>query len=401
MSLKEYIKCVAYKNIVEETFSHAFTQEEAKKVISYHKSFPEYEMTPLVNLNQLAKECGVKAIYVKDESYRFRQNAFKVLGGSFAIANYIAKKLGMTLEEMTYETITSEEIREKLGEMTFVTATDGNHGRGVAWTANRLKQKCVVYMPKGTAKERLENIRALGADAMIMECNYDDCVRLATEHSKKYGWVLIQDTAFEGYEEVPSWIMQGYLTMMEETVEQLGEVCPTHVFLQAGVGAMAGSMTGYLASHYMEEKPTIVIVEPEKADCIFKTAKEDDGRLHYVTGDLDTIMAGLACGEPCSIGWEVMKRYAEYYISMPDEVAADGMRILGNPLNGDEKVISGESGAAGFGFAMELLRKEELAELKQELKLDEESVILCISTEGDTDKENYRRIVWDGKYFNR
>ena len=208
----------------------------------------------------------------------------------------------------------------------------------------------------------------------------------------------MQDTSFEGYEEVPMWIMQGYLTMMEEAVQQLGEVRPTHVFLQAGVGAMAGSMTGYLVSYYGDKKPTIVIVEPHNANCFYETAKADDGELHAVTGDLKTIMAGLACGEPCSIAWDVMKSYAEYFISMSDYVAANGMRILGNPLPGDERVISGESGASGFGLAMELLRNPEFAGLKEEMGIDENAVILCISTEGDTDKENYREIVWSGKY---
>ena len=394
----QHIKYVKNNTPKNNLYDNYFSKEEAGKIRSYHKGFPEYKETPLVSLKELAKAHGIRGIYIKDESKRFGQNAFKVLGGSYAIANVIAKRLSMDISELTYEKLVSEEIRGKLGELTFVTATDGNHGRGVAWTANRLGQKCVVYMPKGTVKERLDNIRALGADADIMEFNYDDCVRLAAKNAEQYGWILVQDTSFEGYEEVPMWIMQGYLTMMEEAVQQLGEVRPTHVFLQAGVGAMAGSMTGYLVSYYGDKKPTIVIVEPHNANCFYETAKADDGELHAVTGDLKTIMAGLACGEPCSIAWDVMKSYAEYFISMSDYVAANGMRILGNPLPGDERVISGESGASGFGLAMELLRNPEFAGLKEEMGIDENAVILCISTEGDTDKENYREIVWSGKY---
>lgn len=376
-----------------------FGPESAAKAKAFHSSFPEYKETPLVNLKALAESLGVASIHVKDESYRFGLNAFKVLGGSYTIANYIAKKLGMDISELPYDKLVSSEIREKTGDLTFVTATDGNHGRGVAWTANRLGQKSVVYMPKGSATERLENIRALGADASITDLNYDDAVRLAKKDADENGWVMVQDTAWEGYEEIPGWIMEGYTTMAVEAIEQLQGEKPTHVFLQAGVGAMAGAVTGYFAALYGDDdRPVITIVEPDKADCIYRTAYADDGKLHFVTDDMATIMAGLACGEPCTIGWEVLKSYADYFISMPDYVAAQGMRILGNPLPGDPKVVSGESGAATLGFVSEILRNEELKSIKDQLGIDKDSRILCFSTEGDTDQENYRRIVWDGLY---
>lgn len=376
-----------------------FGLENAKKVNAFHRSFPEYSVTPLANLNHFAEQVGLKSIHVKDESYRFNLNAFKVLGGSYAIGNYIAKKLGMDISELPYEKMTSEEIKEKLGEVTFVTATDGNHGRGVAWTANRLGQKSVVYMPKGSAKERLDNIKALGSDASITDLNYDDAVRLANEGAEKYGWVMVQDTAWEGYEDIPGWIMEGYTTMAYEAVQQLGDEKPTHVFLQAGVGAMSGGVTGFLADYYGDkDRPIITIVEPNKADCIYRTAEANDGKLHFVTGDMDSIMAGLCCGEPCTIGWNVLKDHADHFVSVPDYCAAKGMRILGNPLPGDDKVISGESGAATFGFVAELMTNPSLDWLRKKLQIDENSRILCFSTEGDTDKENYRRIVWDGLY---
>lgn len=376
-----------------------FGEENAKKARSFHRSFPEYKETPLVELNALAKKLGVASVYVKDESYRFGLNAFKVLGGSYTIGNYIAKKLGVDIAELPYEKLIGSDIRQKIGQVTFVTATDGNHGRGVAWTANRLKQKSVVYMPKGSAAERLENIRALGAEASITEWNYDDAVRLAKEGQDKYGWVLVQDTAWEGYEEIPGWIMEGYTTMADETTEQLKGEKPTHIFLQAGVGAMAGAVCGYFASVYGDaERPIIIIVEPNQADCIYRTAKANDGQLHFVTGDMNSIMAGLCCGEPCSIGWNVLRDYADHFISVPDYIAAQGMRILGNPLPGDSKVISGESGAVTLGFVAEVLCNPALRDLKNALALNQDSRILCFSTEGDTDRENYRRIVWDGLY---
>ena len=374
-----------------------FGPENAKKVRAFHASFPEYSVTPLAKLDNLAKALGVANVYVKDESYRFGLNAFKVLGGSYTIGNYLAQKLGKDISELPFNVLSSEEVRKQIGEVTFVTATDGNHGRGIAWTANRLGQKSVVYMPKGSALERLNNIKALGADASITDLNYDDAVRLANSNAEKYGWVMVQDTAWEGYEDIPGWIMEGYTTMAAEAVEQLGGVKPTHIFLQAGVGAMSGGITGFFADLYGDEdRPIITIVEPNKADCIYRSAEANDGKPHFVKGDMNTIMAGLACGEPCTIGWNVLRDHADNFVSMPDYVAAEGMRVLGNPLPGDDRVISGESGAATLGFVAEVMRNESLDWLRKQLKLDENSRILCFSTEGDTDKENYRRIVWDG-----
>ena len=371
----------------------------SKKVNAFHRGFPGYSPTPLVNLESLAEALGVKSFHIKDESRRFALNAFKVLGGSYAIGNYIANKLEMDISELGFERMTSDEIRSKLGDVTFVTATDGNHGRGVAWTASRLKQKCVVYLPKGSSVERLNNIMALGADASITDLNYDDAVRLANKGVAENGWVLIQDTAWDGYEDVPRWIMQGYTTMGYEIVNQLNGAVPTHIFLQAGVGAMAGAMTGFFSDLYKgDRKPVITILEPNKADCIFRTAEASDGKLHYVKGEMDSIMAGLCCGEPCTIGWEIIRDYADNFVSVPDSIAAKGMRVLGNPLGGDARVISGESGACTTGFVVELMQNGSLELIRKQIGLNSESRILCISTEGDTDRENYRKIVWDGLY---
>ena len=374
-----------------------FSVAEAKKAHDFHAGFAQYSQTPLTSLPGLAKALGVESIQVKDESYRFGLNAFKVLGGSYALGRYIAKTLGENIENLPANRILSDEVREKLGQLTFVTATDGNHGRGVAWTANQLGQKSVVYMPKGSAQERLDNIRAEGADASITDMNYDDAVRLADKHAREYGWVMVQDTAWEGYTDIPLWIMQGYTTMGYEMMSQLEER-PTHLFLQAGVGSMAGAMAGFFAGLYGENRPKIIIVEPNRADCLFRTAKADDGTLHSVTGDMNTIMAGLACGEPCSIGWKVLESVADGFLSVPESVAADGMRILASPCRGDSPIVSGESGAAAFGAAANILLDQELADMKQQLGLDAHSRLLFISTEGDTDRENYRNVVWRGKY---
>lgn len=377
--------------------SGLFTLSEAKGVKAYHASFPMYHPTRLISLKNTASALGLGAIYIKDESSRFGLNAFKALGGSYAIGSYLAERLGTTLSDLPFERLTSAEVRSKLGEITFITATDGNHGRGVAWTAQQLKQKSVVLMPKGSAKERLENIRACGADASITEWNYDDTVRYASRLARENGWALVQDTSWEGYEQIPTWIMQGYMTMACEAYEQLPEK-PTHIFLQAGVGSMAGAVAGFFASVYGEERPVIVVVEPENANCFYRTATVNDGTLHAVTGDLQTIMAGLACGEPCSIAWEILKTCTDFFISCPDYPAAQGMRILANPAQDDPKIVSGESGASAFGCVTEIMRRPALKQLKEELGLDEHSRVLFFNTEGATDRENYRRIVWDGVY---
>ena len=396
--MREEFKVVQYERKSGPKYNLDFLNlESAKKVQSFHASFPVYKETPLVELKHTAKSMGLGNIYIKDESYRFGLNAFKVLGGSYAIGNYLAKRLGKSITEMPYEKLVSGEIKRELGDITFVTATDGNPGRGVAWTAKQLQQKSVVYMPKGSAEERLMNIRAEGADASITDLNYDEAVRLANSQAEQKGWVMVQDTAWEGYEDIPGWIMQGYGTMGYEAYMQLPEK-PTHIFLQAGVGSMAGAVAGFFASVYGGDRPIITIVEPNKADCIYKTAEAADGKLHFVTGDMDTIMAGLACGEPCSIGWNVLRDYADNFISCPDYAAAQGMRVLGNPEPGDTKVVSGESGASAFGCIAEIMRDKTLVELKNKLKLDENSKVLFFSTEGDTDKENYKSIVWDGEY---
>lgn len=396
--MAEEFKLVKIKEIPEKYNISFLSEKEAEKVQKFHASFPVYDKTPLASFPDTAKALGLGDIFVKDESYRFGLNAFKVLGGSYAIGNYMAKKLGEDISRLTFEQLASDETREKLGEITFVTATDGNHGRGVAWTARQLKQRAVVYMPKGSALERLHNIQAEGAEAEITDMNYDQAVRLANKQAADKGWVMVQDTAWEGYENIPAWIMQGYGTMGFEAYKQLPKP-PTHIFLQAGVGSMAGAVTGFFANVYKENKPLITIVEPNKADCLFRTAKADDGKLHFVTGDMDTIMAGLACGEPCSIGWNVLRSYADHFISCPDYTAAKGMRILGNPAGQDKKIISGESGASAFGCVAEIMTNPKLEHLKKELKLDENSTVLFFSTEGDTDKENYKAIVWDGAYF--
>ena len=378
-----------------------FGPAEVNKAKDFHRSFPEYQETPLHSLEALANSLGIAGLFLKDESFRFGLKAFKVLGASFAVARHLSKRLGIDVSQLDRTKLVSPEIRKRIGDITFVTATDGNHGRGVAWTARQLGQKAVIYMPKGSSPTRLENIRAEGASASIIDGNYDDAVRLAAQGAREHGWVVVQDTAWQGYEEIPTWIMQGYGTIAAEAIEQLsrtGIKKPTHVFLQAGVGSFAGAIQGYFADLYGNERPVTAIVEPEQADCLYRSAVANDGNPRIVTGEMTTIMAGLACGEPNRIAWELLRDYSDVFFSCPDWVAANGMRMLGNPLKDDPRVISGESGAVTTGLLAALMKNDYLEDARATLGLDQNSRVLLISTEGDTDPARYRSIVWDGEY---
>ena len=376
------------------------SEENVKKANEFHRSFPQYSVTPLQNLSSLAKYLGVKNIFCKDESYRFGLNAFKVLGGSYAMGRYIAKELGRDISELPYNVLSSDKLREEFGQATFFTATDGNHGRGVAWAANRLGQKAVVRMPKGTTKTRFDNIAKEGATVTIEEVNYDDCVRMAAaEAAKTEHGIIVQDTAWDGYEEIPSWIMQGYGTLVLEADQQLKEMGierPTHVFVQAGVGSLAGAVVGYFAHKYKDNPPVMAVCEASAADCLYRSAVAKTGNLVNVTGDLQTIMAGLACGEGNTIGWDILKNHVDVFASCPDWMSAKATRIYANPLGDDPHVVSGESGSVTMGLVAAIMTKPELKELKEALKLDENSQVLLVSSEGDTDPDRYREIVWEG-----
>ena len=376
--------------------------DEVARAQAFHKSFPQYTVTPLARLDGMAGRLGLGGLFVKDESYRFGLNAFKVLGGSFAMARYIAEEMGRDVSEMSYDYLTSQTFRDEFGQATFFTATDGNHGRGVAWAANKLGQKAVVHMPKGSTRTRFDNIAKEGAQVTIEEVNYDDCVRMAAaEAAATPHGVVVQDTAWDGYEKIPSWIMQGYGSMACEAAQQLRQMSvnrPTHIFVQAGVGSLASAMVGYFTNLFPNDPPRFIIMEAAAADCLYQGAVANDGAPRIVGGDLQTIMAGLACGEPNTIGWDILRNHATAFLSSPDWVSAKGMRMLGAPVQGDPRVISGESGAVGMGVISTIMEDDAYRELREALELDRNSQVLMFSTEGDTDPDRYREIVWDGAY---
>ena len=364
-----------------------------------HRQLDGYRMSPLKSLSGLAALLGVGGIWVKDESQRLSLNSFKVLGGSFAIYQFLRKKLGIRDRELTVSELKSEKVRAQLGDVCFATATDGNHGRGVAWAAMELGLRSVVYVHERTSKPRIRAIQEYGAEVKVVSGTYDDAVRAVTRDAEANGWQIISDTSWEGYEDVPCWVMQGYTTLMAEIQEQLagqGISRPTHVLVQAGVGALAASVAGYYRKLFGEGRPRVAVVEPERAACLFESARRDDGRPHSVGGTLETIMAGLACGDPSPLAWEVLSRCADFFVKCPDFVAAKGMRVYGVPVAGDPFIVSGESGAVTLGALMYACEYGGLEELKRKMGLGGESQILLINTEGNTDPDHFRRVVWDG-----
>ncbi|MBA7529868.1 Diaminopropionate ammonia-lyase [subsurface metagenome] len=330
---------------IEKASTDFMSIDTIQKVRNFHKKFSQYQPTPLRSLDGLANKLHINKIWVKDESYRFGLNAFKVLGGSYAIGFYLSLKLGIDLSELSFNDLKSHEYKKKIGKLTFVTATDGNHGRGVAWAARELDQKAIVFMPKGSSKFRVNNIKKENAEVIVTDEYYDETVKIAANFANENNGVLIQDTAWEGYTKIPTWIMQGYATLIDEVFEQLkieGYSTPTHVFLQAGVGSLAAGVQGYLMTKVGKERPITVVIEPHNAACLYKSAKIGDNNPHSIKGKLSTIMAGLACGKPSIIAWDVLRDYSDVFISCSDDIAAKGMRIYGNPLPSDPQIISGD-----------------------------------------------------------
>lgn len=374
------------------------SREATESVRCFHNSIPAYARTPLVLLRGLAGKLGIGAVCVKDESKRFGLNAFKGLGGTYALGRAVCQQLGLDYRTVTLEQLQTPENREKISQMVFITTTDGNHGRGVAWAAGLLGARAYVYMPRGSVEARAQAIRDAGnAEVTITDLSYDDAVRYTAKLAEENGWYLIQDTSWPGYEEVPRWIIQGYTTMVYEALDQMEEqgLRPTHVFLQAGVGAMAGGVLGALCCTFREKRPVVSIVEPDQVACIFESVRRSDGTEHRATGSEVTIMAGLNCAEPCQLTWPILRDFADFCFACPDWVAARGMRVLAAPSGGDPVIVSGESGAVTAGL-LSLLGKTEFKAFRETLGLDENSVVLLINTEGDTDPVGYQRIVYDG-----
>lgn len=373
--------------------------EVTREIRKFHRQIPGYRMSPLKSLPNLAARLGLGGIWVKDESARLQLSSFKVLGGSYAIYQLIRRRLGLENQPLTFTDLTSGALREKLGDLVFAAATDGNHGRGVAWSASQLGFKSVIYVHKLTAKARIQSIERNGARVVVVDGNYDDAVRQVYQDAQANGWEVVSDTAWEGYYDIPCWVMQGYTTMLSEAQEQLagqGLSQPSHVFVQAGVGSLAAATIGFYYNLFGDQRPRSVVVEPTKADCIYQSALAGGGSMRSVTGDLDTIMAGLACGDPNPIAWDILRESADFFARCPDYVAAKGMRVYGVPLRGDPFIVSGESGAVTLGALMYTMEYDGACGLRETLNLNVDSQVLLINSEGNTSPDDFRHVVWEG-----
>lgn len=327
-------------------------------VLRFHETLPEYQPTPLHSLTDLARELGIASLLVKDESARFGLKAFKALGASWAIHRFLD--------------------RQGRAGVTFAAATDGNHGRAVAWSARLTGNRAVIYVPRQTVRARIDAIRGEGAEVIVVDGTYDDAVRRADHDSKINGWQVISDTAYPGYMEIPAWVIEGYSTMFREI-----QARPDIVIIQAGVGGLAAATVKYFAG------AKIVCVQPSAADGLLESASSENGEPRSTQKSQRTIMAGLACGTPSLSAWPVLKRGVTLFMSVDDRFAAEAMRRL------HPRIISGETGAAGLAGLIALCREPEFVQSKEQLGLCGESSVLVISTEGDTDPENYRAIVED------
>ena len=340
--------------------------------LAFHEKIPGYAPTPLAHLPGLAVELGLASIHVKDEAHRFGTKAFKALGASYALHRFL-------------------EVNP--GDHVFCTASDGNHGLAVAWSARLFDRKAEVFMPAGTVPARIRRIENLGARVTVVDGDYDATVRAAAREAAKNAWVLVQDTSWEGYTQIPARIMAGYVTMLREMEDELfppGGPGVDVVFLQAGVGSWAAAAVAYLADRYGERMPRVVGVEPVGADCCRASARA--GRRVSLPG-AETIMAGLNCGTPSLLAWPILAAGTDLFLALTDDWAREAMRAYFHPKDGDPRVVSGESGAAGLAALLALLRAPELKKPRKFLGLGGTSRILLFNTEGDTDPEGFSKIV--------
>ncbi len=339
----------------------------------FHQTLPGYKPTPLVALPALAAKYGVGQIYVKDESHRFGLNAFKSLGAVYAIHRL---------------------LEEDPGLQTFCTATDGNHGKAVAWGATLFGKRSVVYVPRDTTQNRMKAIETQGAVVEKVNGNYDDACAHAENMCVKHGWQLVQDMAWEGYEKIPADIVAGYMSLfaeMENTIHTLPRASVDMVFMQAGVGSFAAAGVFYYLRRYGLQRPAIIIVEPWEADAVF--ASFNHGGITTSPGNASTIMAGLNCGTPSLGAWELLKNGTDVALKIDDEYARRAVRELYYPGNDDQRITSGESGAAGLAGFLAIMDQQGPEEVRNMLGIDQHTRVLFISTEGDTDKEVFDEII--------
>ena len=324
-----------------------------------------YSPTPLIELNKLSKELNLNKIFYKDESKRFNLKSFKALGGAYAV----------------------EKVSKGNKDIVVATATAGNHGRSVAWGAKRLGLKCKIFISEFVSDARGDAMAALGADVIKVKGNYEksliECIKQSTENN----WQIVQDVAWKDYISVPKFTMAGYTVMMKEIIDQIQNDKITHIILQAGVGGMAGAMIAGIA-RYLDYVPETIIVEPDSAACVLESIKS--GKIEKIDIKKESLMGGMSCGEVSLVPWEILKNSVKYCISLPDDDIAKTMKLLGNAIFSNEKIIAGENSAPGV---ISLIASCEDEKIKDKLGLDMDSNILVIGCEGDTDQEMYQKLI--------
>ncbi|MCP4220737.1 MAG: diaminopropionate ammonia-lyase [bacterium] len=396
MTKEEFNRCkYSFNEMVKDTPDWSgpeFSFLNSNDMSVFHQSLDGYAPTPLVSLKDTAAALGVGSIHVKDESHRFGIKAFKAFGASYAIYRFLKGQWEKRFDtEFNEKSFKDPEVLKALGSFTFCGATDGNHGRAVAWTANRLKQKAVIYMPDNTAQSRIDNIEAENAEVVLVPGTFDDCVKECAKVAAENGWQAISDTAYPGYMEIPKYIMLGYTSIfreLEDTLNAADVPAVDFVFLPAGVGGLAAAGTSYYTRRYGKNRPTLVCVEPSDCDCFLESVLHGKGKPLPTRGSHTSIMAGLNCGVPSPVAWPVIRDGMHCFVAITDNYAEDAMREYYK-----EKITAGESGAHGLAALLALFRDPHLAEAKKSLGMNEKSRILLINTEGDTDPVNYKKVV--------
>lgn len=353
--------------------------------------WPGYSPTPLHRLDGLARAAGLAQILYKDEGGRFGLGSFKALGGAYAVSRLLMREIEARTgtANVSIDDLLSGRHAEITRAITVTCATDGNHGRSVAWGAQRFGCACVIYVHATVSEARKAAIEHYGAQVVRTGGNYDDSVREADADAARLGRFVVSDTSYEGYMDVPRDVMQGYAVMADEALGQLpGGALPTHVFLQGGVGGLAAAVCAHFWERLGERRPRIVVVEPDKAACLYESARA--GKPVAVHGDLDTVMAGLACGEVSLLAWSILKPGAFGFLTIDDEAALDTVRLLASGRYGDAPIVAGESAVAGLTGCLGALAD---ATAREQLGLDATSRVLVFGSEGATDAELYQRIV--------
>ena len=324
-----------------------------------------YAPTPLISLNKLSKELSLKNIFYKDEDKRFDLKSFKALGGAYAV----------------------EKVTKGNKDIVVATATAGNHGRSVSWGARRLGLKCKIFISEFVSEARGQAMADLGADVIKVKGNYEksliECIKQSTENN----WQIVQDVAWKDYMLVPKYTMAGYSVMMREIIDQINNEKITHIILQAGVGGMAGAMVAGIA-RYLDNVPTTIVVEPDSAACVLESIKT--GKIEKIDIKRESLMGGMSCGEVSLVPWEILKNSVKHCISLPDDDIGKTMKLLGNSSFSDQQIIAGENSAPGV---IGLIASCEDQNVKEKLQLDQNSNVLIIGCEGDTDKEMYQKLI--------